>query len=146
MRYTMAGEGSFRDGIVSRIRELGLDGNISLTGTLAENEVFESLSQADAFVLPSIGLGEAWPVSVMEAMGAGLPVIASIIGATPQMITSAVDGFLVPQKDEEALLQRITLLARDIETRQKIGQAARLTAAPCLRVVMPATKHPGSIH
>jgi colanic acid/amylovoran biosynthesis glycosyltransferase len=146
IRYTIAGEGSFRDAIVRRIRELGLGGNISLTGTLAENEVFDLLSQADAFVLPSIGLGEAWPVSVMEAMGAGLPVIASVIGATPQMITSAVDGFLVPQKDEEALLQRITLLARDIKTRQRIGQAARLTAARCFDVVTTATKLRDAIH
>lgn len=146
IRYTIAGEGPFRDAIVSRIHELGLDGNISLTGTLAENDVFELLSQADAFVLPSTGLGEAWPVSVMEAMSAGLPVIASIIGATPQMITSAVDGLLVPQEDEESLLHGITLLARDIETRQRIGQAARLTAARCFDVVTTATKLRDAIH
>lgn len=82
----------------------------------------------------------------MEAMSAGLPVIASIIGATPQMITSAVDGFLVPQEDEESLLHGITLLARDIETRQRIGQAARLTAARCFDVVTTATKLRDAIH
>jgi colanic acid/amylovoran biosynthesis glycosyltransferase len=140
VRYTIAGAGPFRDVIVSRIHELGLDQNISLTGTLSENEVFSLLSQADAFVLPSTGSGEAWPVSVMEAMGAGLPVIASIIGATPQMIAPAVDGFLVPQKDEGALFDRITLLARDIDTRQRIGQAARLTAARCFDVATTATR------
>ena len=140
IRYTIAGAGPFGDAIVSRIRELGLDQYISLTGTLSENDVFSLLSQADAFVLPSTGSGEAWPVSVMEAMGAGLPVIASIIGATPQMITSAVDGFLVPQKDEEAIFDRIALLARDIETRQRIGQAARLTAARCFDVATTAKR------
>jgi len=146
IRYTIAGAGAFRDAIVSRIRELGLEQYISLTGTLSEDEVFGLLSQADAFVLPSTGSGEAWPVSVMEAMGAGLPVIASVIGATPQMITSAVDGFLVPQKDEEALFDRITLLARDIETRKRIGQAARLTAARCFDVATTATKLRDAIH
>jgi glycosyltransferase involved in cell wall biosynthesis len=99
-----------------------------LTGTLGEAEVFQLLSRADALILPSVGLGEAWPVSVMEAMGAGLPVIASVIGATPEMITSGEDGFLVPQRDEQILLEYIAVLARDPERRKRIGEAARRTA------------------
>ena len=112
---------------------------MTLTGTLSETEVFQALSKADAFVLPSTGMGEAWPVSVMEAMGAGLPVIASVIGATPEMIIPGEDGFLVPQEDETALLEKITLLANDVDTRRRIGEAARHTASRRFDVAVTAT-------
>ena len=57
LRYTIAGEGPYRDAIVSKIRELGLSSQVTMTGTLSETEVHELLSTADAFVLPSVGLG-----------------------------------------------------------------------------------------
>ena len=64
----------------------------------------------------------------MEAMAAGLPVVASEIGATPEMITPGGDGFLVPQGDELALLDMITLLATNLHVRTRVGDAARRTA------------------
>jgi colanic acid/amylovoran biosynthesis glycosyltransferase len=129
IRYTIAGEGTFRTAIEDRIRELGLESRVQLVGTLGEAEVFELLSRADAFVLPSYGAGEAWPVSVMEGMAAGLPVISSVIGATPEMITPGVDGLLVPQRDEDALTAAVTSLANDPELRRRLGDKARVTAA-----------------
>lgn len=139
LHYTIAGEGPFRGAIELRISELGLGGCVTMTGTLSETEVFQLLSRADTFLLPSTGLGEAWPVSVMEAMAAGLPVIASEIGATPEMITSEEDGFLVPQADERAILERITLVANHIDVRKQIGDAARRTAQRRFDVSMTAT-------
>jgi glycosyltransferase involved in cell wall biosynthesis len=97
-------------------------------GTLAESEVFSLLSRADAFILPSIGAGEAWPVSVMEAMGAALPVVSSIIGATPEMIAPDVDGILVAQQDEAGLAAALVRLGRDVELRRRMGRNARTTA------------------
>lgn len=126
--YTIAGEGPFRDAIATRIAELNLGDAVNLLGTVSEEEVAELLSEADVFLLSSVGKGEAWPVAVMEAMGAGLPVISSIIGATPEMITPGVDGFLVPQRDSEAILDKIVVLANDINLRDQIGLAAKATA------------------
>jgi glycosyltransferase involved in cell wall biosynthesis len=74
----------------------------------------------------------------MEAMAAGLPVVASIIGATPQMITSGEDGFLVPQSDEQVLFEKIALLAKDLNTRRRIGEAARRTAKQRFDVTISA--------
>jgi glycosyltransferase involved in cell wall biosynthesis len=128
LRYTIAGEGPYRESIQSQVAKLGLQDRVTLTGTQSETEVYQLLSDADAFVLPSIGTGEAWPVSVMEAMGAGLPVIASEIGATPEMINSGVDGFLVAQGDDQAILENIVALARNVDMRARIGEAARGTA------------------
>jgi glycosyltransferase involved in cell wall biosynthesis len=152
LRYTIAGEGPHEDALRSVISELDLGSRVTLSGTLPETEVFQLLSKADAFVLPSIGFGEAWPVSVMEAMGAGLPVVASVIGATPEMITPGENGFLVPQRDESALFENIALLARDVGARRRIGEAARRTAerrfdvnatAGALRKTIRASLRPG---
>jgi glycosyltransferase involved in cell wall biosynthesis len=137
IHYTIAGEGPHKEIILSKIRDLGLENQVTLTGGLSETEVYQLLSKADAFLLPSTGLGEAWPVSVMEAMGAGLPVIASVIGATPEMIKPGENGFLVRQRDEEALFMKIMLLGTDLEMRRRIGTAARCTA--CQRFDVSAT-------
>jgi colanic acid/amylovoran biosynthesis glycosyltransferase len=137
LRYTIAGDGPYRDSILSQVVELGLQDRVTLTGTQSETEVYQLLSDVDAFVLPSVGTGEAWPVSVMEAMGAGLPVIASLIGATPEMINSGVDGFLVAQGDENGILENIVALARNVDLRVRIGEAARGTA--CRRFNVTAT-------
>jgi glycosyltransferase involved in cell wall biosynthesis len=128
LRYTIAGDGPNRDTLLAQIDELGLRDRVILAGTLSEGEVFALLSKADAFVLPSIGLGEAWPVSVMEAMAAGLPVIASAIGATPEMITPGYDGFLTPQRDDNCLMEVIIRLSTDVDLRRRVGQAARQSA------------------
>ncbi len=138
VHYTIAGEGPHRGVISSKIDELGIKDRVTMTGTLPESEVFRLLSVADAFVLSSTGLGEAWPVSVMEAMATALPVISSVIGATPEMITSGEDGLLVPQANVQALASAISLLASDANRRQKIGEAARRTAIKRFDVAVTA--------
>jgi len=125
LKYTIAGDGPHRAQIEEEVRTLGLQGNVTLAGTCSEAEVFALHQQCDAFVLPSVGLGEAAPVSVMEAMSCGLPVICSTIGGTPDMIEDAVDGFLVPQRDEAAIADRLIALASDLPLRARIGLAAR---------------------
>jgi len=144
--YTIAGEGSYRDKIVSRIEQLGLTDCVRLTGTVGEAEVFRILSSADAYLLPSVKEGEAWPVSVMEAMSAGLPVVASDIGATPEMINSGFDGIIVPQADEAALLQSILFLANNVQSRREIGHAARITAQSRFDVRVTAKSLIETIH
>jgi glycosyltransferase involved in cell wall biosynthesis len=128
VRYTIAGEGPHRVEIEAEVKRLGLGDRVEMAGTVAEDGVRELLQRADAFVLPSVGLGEAAPVSVMEAMACGLPVVASVIGGTPDMITSGEDGLLVPQGDEKALADALVRLARDPKERRRLGRAARARA------------------
>ena len=128
IQYAVAGEGPAREAIEAKVKELGLGSCVRLLGTLGENKVLELLQESDAFVLPSSGLGEAAPVSVMEAMAIGLPVVCSIIGGTADMISDDVDGFLIPQKDVTGLANAFEKLARDVALRERIGQAARKRA------------------
>ena len=126
--YLIAGEGPDRGRIEALIRDLDLAGNVRLLGTTGETEIINLLQLADAFILPSVGLGEAAPVSVMEAMSCGLPVICSRIGGTPDMISDGIDGFLTPQADEEAIFAAISQLADDLALRKRLGDAARARA------------------
>lgn len=146
LHYTIAGDGPHENALRASVKELDLDRHVTFTGTLAETDVLGLLSKADAFILPSVGLGEAWPVSVMEAMAAGLPVIASRIGATPEMITSGVDGLLVGQGDESAILDAVSRLADDPGFRESVGRHARRTAAQRFGVTTSAGALLDAIH
>jgi colanic acid/amylovoran biosynthesis glycosyltransferase len=128
LQYSIAGEGFGREQIEAKVKELGLSSCVRLLGTLGETKVLELLQASDAFVLPSAGLGEAAPVSVMEAMAIGLPVVCSIIGGTADMITDDVDGLLVAQKDVAGLANAFQRLASDLTLRERLGKAARARA------------------
>jgi colanic acid/amylovoran biosynthesis glycosyltransferase len=128
VRYTLAGEGPERQKIEEQVARLGLQDRVKLLGTRGESEVLDLLRNSDAFVLSSVGMGEAGPISLMEAMSCGLPAVCSIIGATPQMLTDGVEGMLVPQEDEAKLADAFIRLARDPALRQSLGAAARKRA------------------
>jgi colanic acid/amylovoran biosynthesis glycosyltransferase len=128
LTYDIVGEGDDRDLIEAEIATLGLQAEVRLRGSLSQDEVLAELQSVDGFVLTSHGLGEAAPVAVMEAMSVGLPVICSQIGGTGDMITTGVDGFLVPQADEAAIADALRLLVTDPGLRSRMGQAARARA------------------
>jgi colanic acid/amylovoran biosynthesis glycosyltransferase len=128
IHYTIAGEGPDRPHVEAEIARLGLQGHVTLTGTVAEAAVLALLQKCDAFILSSIGQGEAAPVAVMEAMSCAMPVICSIIGGTADMIQHGVDGFLVNQQDEAGIAEHIIALASDLQLRNRIGSAARARA------------------
>lgn len=125
VRYTIAGDGPHRAAIERTVAELGLTDAVTMAGTCTEDEVLGLLWRADAFVLPSFGLGEAAPVSVMEAMACGMPVICSRIGGTEDMIVDGVSGLLVDQKDIDGLTRAIESLVRSPELCQRLSSGAR---------------------
>lgn len=128
IRYRMAGDGSERAALEAHVARLGLQDEVRFLGPLSEAGVIDLLHSADVLALTSFGAGEAAPVTVMEAMAAGLPTVVSAIGGTPDMIEDGVDGLLVPQRDEEAIAAALRRLAADPALRARIGQAARKTA------------------
>jgi glycosyltransferase involved in cell wall biosynthesis len=126
--YAIVGGGEHRPTLEKAVRDLGLEAQVTFAGSLGEDEVTAELMRADVFVLPSFGHGEAWPVSVMEAMACGLPVVSTIIGATAEMITHDADGLLVPQQDDRAIADALLRLAADPRLRKRLGESAKLTA------------------
>lgn len=128
VHYRIAGEGPERDRIGAMIRDLELQDQVKMLGSLDETAILGLLHEVDALALTSTGEGEAAPVTVMEAMACGLPVICSRIGGTPDMITDGVDGLLVGQEDITAIAGAVGRLVRDPDLCHAFGIAARQTA------------------
>ena len=128
IHYDIIGDGEHFGEIERNIAEAGLQQHVTMLGAIANDQIGQCLAGYDAYVLPSVGLGEAAPVAVMEAMSIGIPVICSIIGGTPEMIRHEETGFLFAQGDETALADILADLAEEPETRKRVGRAGQAHA------------------
>jgi glycosyltransferase involved in cell wall biosynthesis len=124
VRLRIAGDGPERAALASEVARLGLDGDVELLG--ARTDVDELLADADLFVLASES--EGLPMSVLEAMAAGLPVVASAVGGVPELVREGETGTLVPPGDSAALAIAIRRIAADPELRDRLGAAGRRRA------------------
>ena len=124
VRLVCAGDGDI-DKARAKVSEMGLEGRVDINGWIDEQRRNELLEQADAFVLPSYG--EGLPMSIVEAMSAGLPVVATPVGGIPQAIRDGEEGLLVPVGDAPALAAAIRHLAQDREYRGAMGRKALAT-------------------
>ncbi len=84
-------------------------------------DVADLLGAVDFFALPS--LTEGLPLSVLEAMAQGLPIVATPVGGIPEVVREGVDGFLTPVNDPRALAERISALCADPSLRARMGAA-----------------------
>ncbi len=102
------------------IRDLDLEQVVTLAGHLPPQGVRDAIAGADVLVLPS--LSEGAPVSAMEAMAMGVPVVATEVGGTLEIVTHGEQGYLVPARDPLGLADAIErLIPRDV--RRRIGAA-----------------------
>jgi glycosyltransferase involved in cell wall biosynthesis len=100
-----------------------LETDKALVAFLGPGDVDQALQRWSVFVLPS--RQEAFPLATLEAMAAGLPVIASDVGGLAEQIIDGTSGILVPPNEPEALVRAITNLANDPGLRRQMGEAAR---------------------
>lgn len=121
----MAGEGSLLEASRHLAQQLGLAGRVHFPGVC--RSVPELLAACDLFALASNWEGS--PVAILEAMAAGLPVLATAVGGVPELVLKDVTGVLVPPGDMEALARAMTALARDPARRQAMGEAGAKRAA-----------------
>jgi glycosyltransferase involved in cell wall biosynthesis len=117
----IVGDGPERALLEIEIDWLGLRGTVELTGE--RDDVPAILAAADCFVLASNS--EGLPLSILEAMAAGLPVVASDVGGVHEVVTDDVTGFLVPPGEPEALAAPLAALLKDADLRERLGAAAR---------------------
>lgn len=119
-----AGGGPLFAATRDRIRRAGLAECVRLLG--AVDDVRPLLGAADAFALAS--RWEGMPNSVLEAMAAGLPVVATAVGGCPELVVDAETGLLVPPGDARALADALVSLLSDPPKARKMGQAGRARA------------------
>ena len=122
-RFTLAGpsDPDFESRIGDLVKTLG--DRISLTGSLPPDEITRLYARSDVFVLPSHR--EGFPMVIVEAMAAGLPVISTPVGAIPEVVRDGIDGFLVPVGDTAALEDRLNSLVSNATLRIQMGESGR---------------------
>jgi glycosyltransferase involved in cell wall biosynthesis len=117
----LVGDGSLLDELEEKVKELGLKPHVRFMGSRDRKDIPRILAITDIFVLPS--LSEGLPTAVIEAMAAACPVVATAVGGTGELIIDGETGFLISPRDPKALAEKMELLLRDYELREKMGQA-----------------------
>lgn len=126
----LAGAGELEDEVQKQIEALDPAGNVRFLGQRAHQEVMEFYrrGEVDFVVLPSLDLGgsehEGIPVSLMEAMSYGVPVVSTSTGGIPELLGGGA-GVMVPPADPTALAEAIGSLIQDPGLREQQGDAGR---------------------
>ena len=117
----MVGDGPDREALEQQAHELGIARRTYFVGYQPDVAGYYRLF--DAFVLPSVN--EGTPVSAIEALASGTPVVANRVGGVPDVVRDGLDGFLVEPGDVEHAASRVAQLARDGELRARLGASGR---------------------
>lgn len=130
-RLLVVGEGEHRTRLERTAEQLDLGGIVEFMGACEPQRVPRLMARARALVVPSIY--EGMPLVILEAMSAGLPVVASRVSGIPEVVLDGVTGWLVPPEDVEALIEVLEMIERDP------GEATRRGLEGRARVVAGAT-------
>jgi glycosyltransferase involved in cell wall biosynthesis len=122
-------DGPDMEALMRQVAESKLDNRMQFHGRLARQQVVALLHKADVLATPSVptknGRQEGIPVVLMEAMGSGVPVVASNISGIPELVEDGKNGFLVPPRDAQALANALDRLYYHAELRRHFGAAGR---------------------
>jgi glycosyltransferase involved in cell wall biosynthesis len=122
MRLLLGGDGELEQ-VRMRANDLGIADQVDLLGWVRGKDKEKLLAKAMVYVLPSYN--EGLPVSVLEAMAAGLPIVTTPVGGIPEAVTDGIEGFLVTPGDVDALAHRLDQILGDAQLAQSMGEAAR---------------------
>ncbi len=122
LKLFMAGDGEIEN-IRSRSFGLGISEHVELLGWIGSTDKESYFASAKLFILPSYN--EGLPMSILEAMAHGLPIISTPVGGIPEAVTDGVEGFLVKPGDVGAIADRIDRLLSEPGLAERMGAAAR---------------------
>ena len=121
IRIAAVGRGPLKEELSERHRALGLGDRFTFLGQ--RDDVLRLMTGADVFVLASHH--EGLPVSLMEAMSVGLPVVATAVGGVPQFVADSEEGLLVTPGRPDLLANALVRICSDAELRRRLGAAAK---------------------
>lgn len=128
LKFVLAGTGPDEKRLRAAIVEAGLEENVELLGWVDQDQLLEQLDLAHAFIHPSELTAtqdqEGVPNSMVEAMAAGLPIVATTHGGIPEAVDHGRDGILVPEKDPAALADAILEMLGDEERMKEYSRQA----------------------
>ena len=123
-RLVICGRGEEEGPLRALAAELGIAERVHLLGL--RSDVADVLAAGDLYVMPS--LSEGLPLALVEAMAAGLPIVASNVGGIPEVVADGIEAVLTPADDAPALAGAIGALLGDASRRGRMGTAARARA------------------
>jgi colanic acid/amylovoran biosynthesis glycosyltransferase len=125
IKYYIVGNGHLRKNLENEVHQLRLNDCVYFLGPKTNIEIKQLLEQSDIFLLSSVtaqdGDKEGIPVSIMEAMASGLPVVSTTHSGIPELVQNGKSGYLVPERSVRELTKYIEILARDVDLRNKMG-------------------------
>lgn len=121
VRFLIVGGGSLRKELEAFTKELGIEKNVHFLGE--RKDIEEILPLIDIFVLSSAR--EGFPITVLEAMAYGLPVVATKVGGNPELVKDRETGFLVSPEDSWLLAEKIMCLLKDRKLSRGLGERGR---------------------
>lgn len=121
VHYVWMGGGELEQQLREEVQAAGLADKIHMLGV--RQDVPELLPQLDLFILPSIS--EGLSVAILEAMVAGLPVITTAVGGSPEVVSDGSEGLLVPSRNIDALYRALDQALSDPEHMKRMGQAGQ---------------------
>lgn len=124
-RLDVVGDGPARPGLETLARDLGVDGQVTFHGNLAHADVLQVLSQSHLFVFPTRHR-EGFPKAVLEALAAGLPIVATGVSVIPDLIKDC--GVILPNPGPEAVAQAVNRLAANPAQMAEMSARARQRA------------------
>jgi colanic acid/amylovoran biosynthesis glycosyltransferase len=129
-RCQIIGEGPLRRQLQAAIHRQGLSALVELVGVRSQAEVRAALDAATVFTLPCVIAGsgdrDGIPVSLMEAMAAGAPVVSTRVSGVPELIEHECEGLLVSPRNPRELADALARLLDDVALRRRLALAARL--------------------
>jgi colanic acid/amylovoran biosynthesis glycosyltransferase len=129
VRLEIIGDGPLRASLMQLATSLGVRQRITFHGATSHAQVIEAMQRTAVFCLPSVtahdGDAEGLPNALLEAEAAGKPVVGSVHGGIPEAIRDGQNGFLVAERDVEALAERLWQLLEDRELRRHMGYKSR---------------------
>lgn len=129
LEYYIIGDGPLRLPLEELIEELNAGSYIHLLGWKNEAEIIDILDTCHLFIAPSVTAADGnqdAPINVLkEAMAMGLPVVSTFHGGIPELVQDGKSGYLVPERDADALAEKLELLLAYPENWQAMGEAGR---------------------
>ena len=129
LQLVIIGDGPARSSLQALAKSLGLAERVRFLGSLPHAQVLAWMRQVAMLVLPSVrtatGRVEGLGMVLLDAAATGVPVVASRLGGIPEGVVDGQTGFLVPERDADALAGRMDDLLRDPATRRRMGNEAR---------------------
>jgi len=116
----LVGDGEEKEKLKNLVDELNLSKNIKFVGRIIHERIPEYLIASDIFVLPS--LSEGFPLVSLEAMASGLPIVATNVRGLPEIVVDGENGYLVEPMNPQQIAEKILLLLKNDELRDKISR------------------------